>query len=987
MVMYMYLKEIKIFGFKSFADKINIELGKNLNGVVGPNGSGKSNIVDAVRWVMGEQSIKSLRGDSSLDVIFSGSKTRRPLNSASVCLVFNNEDRVIPLDFNEVSIKRVLYRTGENEYFINNERCRLKDITELLTDTGGSKESFNIISQGKIDEIISTKAGDRRVIFEEAANVLKYKRRKEEALRKLERTNDNLNRINDIILELKTTLDPLEIEKNKALSYISTKDELKEIEISLIASDIEKSNYEYNDLKEKIVKLEDEIFELSKNNTNYDIIIINEKDDLKKIEEEINDKRNILLNKVRELESVKKDIDLLLERNKYLNKSSDIDDKIFNLKDNINKLKNEYSSLNNDNIINIKKKDNINEELNKNISNLNIIKDKEFKLTNNLNKYSIEENRLKYKIEHLENNINNNGSLPSSIKQILSNPLFTGIHNVIGKLIDMEEDYIDAINTSLMGASNYLVVDNKNIATRLVNYLKENKLGRATFFPLDVINARYIDNDILDKIKYEEGYINIASNLVKYDIKYDNIIKNQLGNIIITKDIDSANKISNIINKKYKIVTLDGQVVNVGGSITGGSKVNTNNSIKEKYELEENKRNYLKIIEEEKNITKELKEISINKKEIEDNIFSLKVKLNEIEDLINLKNKNINSINNEIIIKEKELNDLESISLNKTDSEEKRLLDISLNIQREINDLEKDINSLSIDKSNKEKSIIELEELSKGSNTNINRLEKEKSSYEIKVNRLEVTIDNLLLDLNEEYNITYDYAKENYKLDIEEELARKKVSSLKNKLKELGVVNLGSPQEFERINERYTYLTNQKSDLEEAEETLVNIIREMDDIMKDKFITTFEKIQVEFKKVFKDLFKGGHADLILTDPDNLLETGVEIIAEPPGKKLQNISLLSGGEKTFTAISLLFAILNVRPVPFCLFDEVEAALDEANVDAFGEYLDKYRDKTQFIIITHKKKTMEFINTLYGITMQESGVSKLVSVKLDDVKSAS
>ena len=979
----MYLKEIKIFGFKSFADKINIELGKNLNGVVGPNGSGKSNIVDAVRWVMGEQSIKSLRGDTSLDVIFSGSKTRRPLNSASVCLVFDNEDRVIPLDFNEVSIKRVLYRTGENEYFINNERCRLKDITELLTDTGGSKESFNIISQGKIDEIISTKASDRRVIFEEAANVLKYKRRKEEALRKLERTNDNLNRINDIILELKTTLDPLEIEKNKALTYISTKDELKEIEISLIASDIEKSNYEYNDLKEKIVKLEDEIFELSKNNTNYDIIIINEKDELKKIEEEINDKRNILLTKVRELETVKKDIDLLLERNKYLNNFSDIDNKIFNLKDVINKLKNEYELLNNDNLINKKKKENIDNELSKKINELSIIKDKENKYINTLNKNTIEENKLKYKIEYLENNINNNGSVPSSIKQILSNPLFTGIHNVIGKLIDMDEDYIDAINTSLMSASNYLVVDNKNIATRLVNYLKENKLGRATFFPLDVITARYIDNDILNRIKYEDGFIDIASNLVKYDIKYDNIIKNQLGNIIIAKDIESANKISNIINKKYKIVTLDGQVVNVGGSITGGSKVNTNNLIKEKYELEECKRSYLKLIEDNKIINKELKDINNMKNNIENNVFSLKVNINEINDLINLKNKNISNINNEIINKEKELNDLESISLNKTDSEEKRLLDVSLSKQLEINNIEKDINSLNLDKVNKEKSIIELEELSKGSNTNINKLEKEKSSYEIKVNRLEVTIDNLLLDLNEEYNITYDYAKENYKLDIEEDLARKKVSTLKNKLKDLGVVNLGSPQEFERINERYTYLTNQKTDLEEAEETLVNIINEMDDIMKDKFITTFNKIQIEFKKVFRDLFKGGHADLILTDPDNLLETGVEIIAEPPGKKLQNISLLSGGEKTFTAISLLFAILNVRPVPFCLLDEVEAALDDANVESFGEYLKNYND-TQFILITHKKKTMEFINILYGITMQESGVSKLVSVKLEDLK---
>jgi len=980
----MYLKEIKAYGFKSFADKVNIELGKNLNGIVGPNGSGKSNIVDAVRWVLGEQSMKSLRGDNATDIIFSGSNSRKALNSASVTLVFDNSDRSLSLDFNEVSIRRTLYRTGENEYFINNERVRLKDITDLLMDTGGSKESFNIISQGKIDEIVLAKPSDRRVIIEEAAGVLKYKKRKEEALRKLDRTNANLSRVNDIIGELELNLAPLKRQSEDAKAYLEIKDKLKNIEVALITKDIENLNFEYKDIKEKITNLTDEIALSSRNTTTYDVDIIKEKNRQKQIEEEINEKQTNYIELTKKLEQKDADYRLLKERRKFSDETDKINAKILELKEitlskkaSLDKENNELDLLN-------EKIDFINTDIKRALEEYQNLKNKRDTIKSNLAKNERDSINLKYKIDYLENAINNNDSMPTSIKSILNNKKLDGVHNIVGKLIDIKDDYVLAINTSLMASANYLVVDTTTTAKTLVKYLKENNLGRTTFYPLDVIKPRFIDNSIIDNLSTIEGFIDIASNLVTYDSIYENIIKNLLGNVIVASNIDTANDIAKQINNSYKIVTLDGQVINVGGSITGGSAIKTTSVIKEKYELDTNIKMQEKLLKESEELEYSLRLIDNEITSLEEKIYN---KRSEVANLNNNKDIKVQSL----VVKQKEydnttqeLSDLEAITNTNSDSQEQSLMDEYYQIKDKVQLVEKELEKLRVNKARCEENIEELEELNKQSNVYINKKEKELNTLEIKANRIDVRLDTLLLNLNEEYSITFEYAKENYILELDEDVARREVVSLKDKLKTIGAVNLGAIEEYDRVNERYTFLDNQRQDLKNAETTLLEIIKEMDEVMIEKFSTTFNQIKQEFSNVFKALFKGGKAEIILTDPTNLLETGVDIKAEPPGKNLQNISLLSGGEKTFTAISLLFAILNVRPVPFCILDEVEAALDDANVEAFCKYLDRYRNETQFILITHKKKTMEYIDLLYGITMQESGVSKLVSVKLEDIK---
>lgn len=980
----MYLKSIKAYGFKSFADKTEINFEKNINGIVGPNGSGKSNIVDAVRWVLGEQSVKSLRGDTSTDVIFSGSKSRKALNSASVTLTFDNEDKHLQTNYSEVSIKRVMYRTGENEYFLNNEHCRLKDITSLFTDSGADKEAFNIISQGKIDEIISTKPQDRRLIFESAAGVLKYKKRKTEALKKLDRTNSNINRVNDIINELKINLEPLRKQSQDAKKYLELKEELKEIDISLITYDITNLNNKLQKTKTNIDTLNDELVSLSSNTSSYDIDILTKKDKIKEIEDSISEKQKLLIELTKNIEKIDANIKVLKERQKYTKESDEISNNIVSLKENILKYDNEINKLS----LLLEESNNSHNELLKEqakiYTELDNTKQKKNKITTKINDSNRDITNLNYKISYLEENINNNNLLPSSIKNILNNPRISGVHNVIGNLISIADEYKTAINIALGPSTNYLVVDTKGNAKECVNYLKENNLGRATFYPLDTIKAKYIDEITQNRLTNIKGYINIASNLVTYSSEYQNIIKNSLGNIIIADNIDNANIISNIINHKYRVVTLDGQVVNIGGSITGGSLNKINNIIKEKYKLDSYKRKL-------NTLTENLNKFNTESKLLEQNILSLEEKNYTIKtsltDLMDKQQKLELSLSEQKEQKEslaRELIDLESISNNNTDKELDNLLTMYYSSIGSKDNVNSEITNLTKKKEIINADILEIEQTRNKSNTYISAKEKELNKLELSLNTISLKLDNLLLTLTEEYNITYESAINNYKLELEESLARDKVNSLKSELKSIPYVNLGAIDEFDRINTRYEFLTKQKEDLHNAENTLLEIINEMDEVMQEKFLKTFEEIRSEFKKVFVSMFQGGEAELILTNPDNILETGIEIQAVPSGKKLKSITLLSGGEKTFTAISLLFAILNVRPVPFCLLDEVEAALDDANVESFGRYLYKYRDKTQFILITHKKKTMEFADVLYGITMQESGVSKLVSVRLEDIK---
>ena len=979
----MFLKQIKIYGFKSFADKLDIDLCPNINGIVGPNGSGKSNIIDAVRWVLGEQSIKSLRGESSSDIIFSGSKNRKPLNSAYVTLIFDNSDRGLPIDYNEVSVKRVMYRTGENEYFLNQERCRLKDITDLLVDTGASKESFHIISQGKIDEILSAKPTDRRGIFESAAGVSKYKKRKEEAIRKLDRTNANLDRVNDIIRELESNLSPLEIQSRDARKYLDWQEELKNIEISLIIYDIENYSYRVRVDRESLDQLNDEIARLSSNNSSYDVDLLKYRNRLKEVDENINKNQNEFLSITQKIEAIDADIRVLKERKKYVRSSDETLGTLSKLKEEEFSLSENLHSINNQLLLEKKRLEERREFFGQEDSRLLHLKNKK----NELEKEIGQNNRLitdiGYKIEYLENSIRQNSNMPNSVKSILNHPRFTFVHNTIGRLIEVEDQYRTCLETALGGASSYLVVDTSENAKELVNYLKEHHLGRATFFPMDVIRQRSLDFDSLSKIKEVPSYVNTLDQLVSYDQKYANIIKNQLGNVIVATDISGANYLSKLIHHKYKIVTLDGQVVHVGGSVTGGSKIRENNSLREKYELDENKKKLETCQIKSETLSKSIRDLDDEIHSLEEKHYHHKVEEKEIEFNVEKINKEKDHILESLGRVQNEIKDLNSISNFTTDEEENQLLESYYQAKISKDNILTLMNELKLEKETIEFHIHELEELSKKSNSGIYAKQKKAGELEVSLNTMNMNIDHLLLNLSEDYNMTFEHAKERFKLEIEESVAREKVLELKNNIRNIGYVNVGAIEEYERVKSRYDFLNSQRDDLRGAEDTLLEIIKEMDEVMTSKFLSTFEEIRREFKKVFRQMFGGGDAELTLTDPQHILETGIDIKAVPSGKTMKSLSLLSGGEKTFTAISLLFAILNIRPVPFCLLDEVEAALDDANVESFGNYLYKYRNKTQFILVTHKKKTMEFADVLYGITMQESGVSKLVSVKLEDI----
>ena len=979
----MYLKEIQASGFKSFADKLNIVLDDNITCIVGPNGSGKSNVVDAVRWVLGEQSVKSLRGDGSMtDVIFSGSKSRNSLNVASVCLVFDNSDNYLKVPYTEVSIKRRVYRTGENEYFLNGEKCRLKDITDLFMDSGIGKESFNIISQGEVQKILSNSPYDRRVVFEEAAEVLKYKKRKEEAIRKLDRTDNNLDRVNDIINELEVQLEPLKEQSTKAKEYLENKKLLENIEVALIAYEIENLNNEYQESKKKIETLHSEIVSLSTNSSGSDAKVDNEKVNLLKLEKEINEYNQKLLTLTRQEEKLNGEKNILKERSKYDASEMKVHENITLLKENELKLKNDISLL--------EQEINVNQEALK--EKLEFIRslDSEIKsLEEKENSYLREENfkkkdnyDLDNKISVLENFIENGGNLPNSIKSIMNNPRLNGIHDVIGNLVTIDYKFSKALDIALGASKQFLVVDNEMCAKDAINYLKENKLGRCTFFPINVIKPKTVDSETLNILRSEMGYIDTVANMTSCSKEYKNIIYNQLGNVLLVTDIDAANRISKRINNRYKIVTIDGEVIHVGGSITGGIISSSRNMFSDKQELErlkKQKNSNFEVIreleEKSQSILKE-KESIISKKDGIQSEYILE------QEKINGKNNTLLEYRERLDSTTRELNSLSHVVDSSISKEEERIMNEFYDTQKEKQETELMLRDTTKKRDNLKAMIEEIEAKNKLNNSNLNKKQNELKDLEIKVSKMDVKLDYYLNTLSEDYELTFEKAKEKYQLEIEVEEARVKVNTYKNNIKKIGMVNLASIEEYDKVSERYNFLDGQKKDLLEAKDTLLEIISEMDEVMKEEFLKTFKQIQVEFEGVFKQLFGGGRASLKLTDPDNILETGVEIIASPPGKKLTTISLLSGGEKTLTAISLLFAILNVRPIPFCIFDEVEAALDEANVDNFGKYLDHYKTKTQFLLITHKKKTMEYANTLYGITMQESGVSKLVSVKLEN-----
>ena len=979
----MKLKSIRALGFKSFADKMEMEFKTPITAIVGPNGSGKSNIVDAIRWVLGEQSVKSLRGGGAMsDVIFAGSETRAPFKRAEVSLTFDNTSMFLNTSLTEVEVKRVLYYTGENEYFINNAKVRLKDITNLFLDSGLGMDSFNIISQGNIEAIVNAKPVERRYILESAAGVLKYRTRKNESLRKLEKTRDNLEKVELVIEELKTQVIPLKEQSEVAKKYLEYKSDLENKEIALTTYDITNLNKRYEEIDKIKASLNEKKEKSELKNTKEITLIEQLKTRMIHVEDDINKSSNDLILVNEELAKLNGEKMMLQERQSYEVSHE--------------KVNNEYLKLQEEKLNILKRKETLESELTTLNSTLNNLENKKRDIEEKISIFNVKFNRHKNEMERLnrdiyslqnkkdilENNILEDASVPYAVKNVLSHPRLKGIHNTIGKLLNTKDIYLNAIDVTMGASSNFIVVDNESCAKEAIKYLKEQGLGRATFFPLNVIKGKEVPKSVIDSLKNETGFIDIASHLVEFEPTYKDIIENQLGNVLVAKDIDAMNRIGKSTGYRYRVVTLDGEIMHTGGSLTGGSLKKQTSTLKLKSDLATTEKD-LELVKENMTILQK-KKIDFLKEQEDNNtinesitreIISLSEKISQKKILVN----DIKKEEENISIR---LDGAQSIITNDTEKQMLSLLNsikdkeiIKENLNNKLSELKSTRSDISSEINALDKEISEK-------NSEYHKILNEIHEYELETSKMDTKMDYLLNLLNETYHMTYEHAKREYTLDIASDIARESVSSLRKAMNRLGDVNIGSIKEYERVNERYTFLTSQKNDLDTSIADLLEIIKEMDEIMISRLTEAYEKISDEFERIFKKMFKGGSGKIKLTDPDNILETGIDIIAEPPGKKLNHIALLSGGEKTLTAISLLFAILNVYPVPFCVLDEVEAALDEANVDTFGKYLQEQEDKSEFILITHKKRTMEYAKTLYGITMQEQGVSKIVKVKLED-----
>ena len=970
----MYIKSIKAVGFKSFADKTELDLSHGqISAIVGPNGSGKSNIVDALLWCLGEQSVKQLRGDSAMsDVIFMGSKTRDEAKKATVAITFDNEDHSLNTDFKEVEIKRTIYRTGENEYFINDARVRLKDITDLFLDVASK---FNIITQGNISALVENKSSERRILFENAAGVLKYKKRKEESLKKLEGTKENLTRIDLIINEINTTIEPLKEQKEIASKYLEYKNDLEKIEISLLASEINSFN---STLKSLNSSNDDMLKRLEKIPLSKPEKIEKLKLDIVKIDEDINIKSNELLDLNNEIASLNSQKKINMERLNFNIDKGNIDNRVVELnetkldlerkievlekemesaKDNLNKLTKEYNDVSN-------------EELRLKVAISNNNND-----LNNVNKKIYE---LQSKIDIENNNNENNAYLPRSVSSILNNPRLHGIHQTIKNVLDINESHYTAVMAALGLSSNFVIVDSLNDAKKAINYLKDNNLGKATFFPIDTIKSRKIDYVTIEEFKNIGGYIGIASDLVSFDDKYRQIIENQLGNVIVAEDMDSMFHIAKQTNYRYKLVSLEGEVLFPGGSISGGTNTFKDNKtvlINLKNELNSNKEQKDSIEFSLKNNSSEYEKITSKSNDLNKKIIDLRL-------LIEGKNWSLIEYNEKLDTVNSDIKNLGELSEGKLDDVINELMGKIKECETKRDLIESNLKDLQSKKFDVNNEIDSLDKEYQQLNSEYRELDNKIQENKLEIAKLEIKIDNDISVLSNDYSLTYDYALNNYDTNIDITSSRSKVNKLKNELKSFGEVNLGSISEYDRLKKRYDFLDKQKTDLESSSEELLKIIEEMDDIMKKKFKETFDKISTEFSKVFRIMFKGGNGLLKLSDENDLLNTNINILAVPPGKKMNSVTALSGGEKALTAICLIFSILNVKPAPFVVLDEAEAALDEENVSMFGDYLSNMKNQSQFILITHKKKMMEYADTLYGITIQESGVSKLVSVKLDN-----
>ncbi len=1187
----MYLKRLDIQGFKSFADKICLDFNSGITSVVGPNGSGKSNIADAIRWVLGEQSIKTLRGSKMEDVIFAGTEHRKPLGFAEVALTIDNSDLKLPIDFGEVTIARRIYRSGESEYLLNKVQCRLKDVTELLLDTGIGKDGYSVIGQGRVDEILSTRSEDRRHIFEEASGIMKYKLRKQEAERKLELTKQNLSRINDIINELETQLEPLKDQSETARKYLDLRENLKELEVNVYLenlakfrerleeykeqngiiknniesenqkleeitsankqktdmlksleekldiakqqfynlegtlercnSEIKLNNEKISNLTQNIGRLEEEIAEIGSKISGLDKEESTKQSKLGYLEKQLRDYSAKLLEYEKQMEELLKTLN---ENERHIeNLKSGIMDKldlqsdkkiqINNVRTHIEGLVKRQKSIDHEIYQHVvendregMKKEDLSESIRHAAEEIKKQKNKLQQLQNErgetdkiLSDLKIKENKLKSGIQfkasrhkllcEMEQNLEGyNRSVRQVLQACHESPDFgKGIHGALAQLVNVDRKYETAIEMTLGSALQNIVTSTEEDAKKAINYLKANKLGRATFLPISSVNGKSFEAGLLANISRQPGFCGVASELVSFDPKFKGIILSFLGKVVVTENLDHAISMARKFNYSFRIVTLDGDILATSGSMSGGSMENRSSGILSRNrEITELAQELESLRTEDKELEKDIRQLIENINDINKEITGVEgdIKNNELvkirdESHLSQVEENIRKITAKMeMIKQekqqlgrqeaetsKELGkyELELSAIEGEINEAKRIVaehqekykedqtvrdalhtdimdfKISVNSIRESIEgvkessgriaAEKEALQKSIHRKNSEKNknleeIKGLNAANEGMNNVIKRHDEEKAGrtfeidriteerkvmeedlYDIvnkineinknilllqeELNRLEVKNAKLESEMEaiqnrmwDEYELTYSSAQE-LKKDIGSVTqAQKRINELRNQIKELGPVNVAAIDEYIKTKERYEFMSLQRNDMEQAAEKLQRVIYEMTSIMRKQFLEQFRLINENFGIVFKELFNGGRAQLLLTDQENVLESGIDIEVQPPGKKLQNMMLLSGGERAFTAIALLFAILRLKPTPFCILDEIEAALDDANVYRFSEYLRKYSGQTQFIMVTHRKGTMEGSDMLYGVTMQEHGVSRIVSMKMGE-----
>lgn len=966
----MFLKRIELQGFKSFADKSIINFDSDVIGIVGPNGCGKSNINDAIRWVLGEQSVKSLRGNNMSDVIFSGSTQRKAVNMAEVTLVFDNTKHYLNVEYEEVEITRRLHRqSGEGEYFINKTPCRLKDILNIVMDSGLGRDSLSIISQGNISSFAEAKPEERRALFEEAAGVAKYKKRKNESLSKLNRTQENLMRVEDIIMELERQVNPLKRQAKKAELYIAKKEELETIEVSVIVDEIEQ-------LMEKIEVLKKKTFDLDTQKAMHETTI--QVEDLKnselrkemfQLDHEINklqEDYTKIINEISTLEARKVELD---EKRKYAMEYANNKDKAKELKAMLEEANYEYKDrmtrlqdLLRD--VDLKKKQ---------------LADVEIELsecTSENTQANAMMNRLENRREVLENLAKQPFNHQQGVKAVMNNQnTLIGVLGVISQLLKPQMNYEDAISNALGGAMYHIVTEDEAAARHAITFLKKNQSGRATFLPITVLKPRHMNQDHLMLAEHTTGFLGCASDFIENEEPFNVVRDSLLGNVLVCDTLINANELAKVLKYNYKIVTLDGDVVHKGGSMSGGRTRSSGSPLTTQKELNQ----ILQSIEGQQMQVETLKNqlyaLQAKRQSLNDEVVQNQIAIAQLEPIVEAKRAKYDRLKADYEqIAPEDLEDHETLMqddlvVKLSDLYSKRDENLS-NIQ---NKRERRMKSGS-EVERKEASIRQLRR-------ELNVLQNEERELGENRVKAETQLENALERLSTTYEMTYEFAA-TQKQDVNIEEAKVRVLELRREIQQLGNVNLDAPAEYQEVSERFEFLTKQRDDLMSAKDKILEAIDEMDEVMITQFQEMFEKINAELNDVFRSLFGGGKARLYMVDPEDVLNTGIDIDVQPPGKTVQNIRLFSGGEKALIAICVLFSILKARTMPLCIFDEVEAALDQANVERFAKYIARFRGESQFIVVTHRPGTMAQCDALYGVTMQQNGVSQLLKVQLQD-----